>query len=325
MNLILGSSNHTINVLKHSKFQKNDKKTNQPVGNIELSVDTEVIFEGVDTEIYKPVISSFNLSEVKEQFAFLFVGTWLPGNLGHDRKNIGLLIQSFCETFKNKSKQPALILKTSHGGTSYMDRDMTLQKINEVKSLVKGKCPNIYLLHGEFSDEEMNELYNHPKVKLMVSLTKGEGFGRPLLEFIQSKKPIITTSWSGHADFLKPDMSLLLNGTLGEVHPSAANKFLLKESKWFDVDLMQLGGHLRDIYKRYNSYKVNAKRQGYFCKTEFSYKKMKEKLENILSTKISYFPQQVPITLPKLKISKDNGTSLSSPNLNIPKLTKIKI
>jgi hypothetical protein len=38
----------------------------------------------------------------------------------------------------------------------------------------------------------------------MVSLTKGEGFGRPLLEFSLTNKPIITTNWSGHTDYPQP-------------------------------------------------------------------------------------------------------------------------
>ena len=47
----------------------------------------------------------------------------------------------------------------------------------------------------------MNELYNHPKVKAMVSMTKGEGYGRPLAEFGLSKKPIIASGWSGQCRF----------------------------------------------------------------------------------------------------------------------------
>jgi hypothetical protein len=46
MNLILGSSEHTIKVLKESKFEKRDQKTNQVVGHIEWKGDSEVIFEG---------------------------------------------------------------------------------------------------------------------------------------------------------------------------------------------------------------------------------------------------------------------------------------
>jgi hypothetical protein len=37
----------------------------------------------------------------------------------------------------------------------------------------------------------MNCLYNHPKIKAMLSFTHGEGYGRPLAEFAVSKKPII--------------------------------------------------------------------------------------------------------------------------------------
>ena len=225
MDLILGSSKHTIDILKNSKFQKHDQKTNQVIGNIELNAKTDILFEGLDLNTYKPVKSNLDLTNIRESFCYLFVGHWIQGDFGHDRKNVGLLIKSFCETFKNKPQQPALILKTSHGTVSYMDREKLLQKIQTIKETVRGKLPNIYLLHGDFTNSEMNELYNHSKVKAMISLTKGEGFGRPLLEFTQTKKPVITTGWSGHIDFLKPDMSILLPGTLNDVHKSAQNKW----------------------------------------------------------------------------------------------------
>jgi hypothetical protein len=109
---------------------------------------------------------------------------------------MGYTIKSFLETFKNKpkGKRPALILKVQAGsGTSIMDREELLNRIDAIRKTVKGDLPNIYLLHGEMSDAEMNELYNHGKVKAMISLTKGEGFGRPLLEFSLVNKPIIAS------------------------------------------------------------------------------------------------------------------------------------
>ena len=57
-------------------------------------------------------------------------------------------------------------------------------------------------------------LYNHPKVKAMVSLTKGEGFGRPLLEFSLTNKPVIASNWSGQTDFLNPEFTALVNGNI---------------------------------------------------------------------------------------------------------------
>ena len=75
------------------------------------------------------------------------------------------MLKVFLETFKNKKKKPGLIMKTSGAGFSILDREDILKKINVIKSQVKGDLPNIYLIHGDFTDEEMNELYNHPKVK----------------------------------------------------------------------------------------------------------------------------------------------------------------
>ena len=313
MNLILGSSEHTIKVLKESKFEKRDQNTNQPVGIIEWKGDSEVIFEGANTDVYKPVKSTFDLSNIKEEFAYLFVGHWMQGQLGEDRKNVGLLIKAFYETFKNKSKKPALILKTSTVGSSYMDRDELIKRIKMIKDTVKStNLPNVYLLHGEFTDIEMNEIYNHSKVKAMINLTKGEGFGRPLLEFSLVNKPIITTNWSGHIDYLNPEFVTLLQGTMAKVHPSAANNMLLAEAEWFNVDHGHVGHYLKDVFENYKGYAENAKRQGFQSRTKFSFDTMKDKLGKLFTDKIPDFPKQIPLQLPKL-------TKINLPKLNLVK------
>ena len=313
MNLILGSSEHTIKVLKESKFEKRDQKTNQTVGFIEWKGDSEVIFEGANTDVYKPIKSTFDLSNVKEEFAYLFVGHWINGNIGEDRKNVGLLVKAFYETFKNKNKKPALILKTSQVGSSYMDRDELIKKIKAIRATVKSNnIPNVYLLHGEFTDEEMNQIYNHSKVKAMVSLTKGEGFGRPLLEFSLVNKPIITTNWSGHIDYLNPEFTTLLPGTMTNVHESAANHMLMKEAEWFSVDTGHVGHYLKDVFENYKGYAEKAKRQGFHSRTKFSFEAMKEKLGKLFEEKIPEFPKQVQLQLPKLK------------KIELPKLKKVE-
>ena len=61
-----------------------------------------------------------DLPEIKESFCFLFVGHWMQGAFGHDRKNVGLLVKSFLETFKNKQKQPALNNENFSGGVYFI-------------------------------------------------------------------------------------------------------------------------------------------------------------------------------------------------------------
>ena len=313
MNIILGSSEHTIKVLKESTFEKRNQQQ-QLIEKVVLSTKTDVLFEGFDENTYKKTNEVLDLPEIKESFCFLFVGHWMQGELGHDRKNVGLLVKSFLETFKNKQTQPALILKTSQGSVSYMERDSLLKKIDKIKNTVKGKLPKIYLIHGDLTNSEVNELYNHPKVKSMVNITKGEGFGRPLLEFTQTKKPIIASGWSGHIDFLKPDMSILLPGVLNNIHPSVKNDWFIDGAKWFDVDTMALGNILKDVYKNYKNYTHKAKQQGNFAKENFTYTKMKEKFQVILENNVISAPKPIQLKMPKIK-------KIKLPKK--PKLTKV--
>jgi glycosyltransferase involved in cell wall biosynthesis len=305
MNLILVSSEHAKKVFEGSSFEEKNNQTGQIVRQIKLEKPIEVLFEGTDTNIYKKldvvegeVIESIN-DLVKEDFNFLFVGHWLQGEIGQDRKDVGMLIKTFLETFKNKKIRPGLILKTSAGNYSIMDRDSILEKIRVIEESIGGDLPSIYLLHGELSDEEINILYNHPKVKAHISFTKGEGYGRPLLEASISQKPVIAPNYSGHIDFLDIEMSTLLPGQVTQIHSSAVvQDMLLPESGWFTIDYKKAADILVDVYKNYKKYVDGAKRQSYRSRTIFSLEEMSNLLLIILDNKV---PKQVQLKLPQLK------------------------
>jgi len=304
MNLTLVSSEHAKKVFETSAFEEKNQQ-GQVVRHIKLEKPVEVLFEGANTDIYKKLdtvtseTGNIISDSIKEDFNFLFVGHWLQGEIGHDRKDVGMLIKTFLETFKGKKTRPGLILKTSAGNYSIMDRDSILDKIRQIENEIGGDLPSIYLLHGELSDEEVNELYNHPKVKAHVSFTKGEGFGRPLLEASISGKPVIAPNWSGHIDFLDKEMSILLPGQLTQLHPSAAvQDMLLAESSWFTVNYPIASSTLGEVYKNYKKYIDGAKRQSYRSRTEFSLDKMSEKILSILDSKV---PKPVEFKLPQLK------------------------
>ena len=214
MDLILTSSEHSKKVFQATNYDKQDKSGNK-LGALKLDKPIEVLLEGADIDKYcKKKTSSFDLSAIEEQFCFLFVGHWLQGEFGQDRKNIGWMVKTFLTTFKNKQNMPALILKTTIGNSTIISKDTVMRRVDQIRKEVGGKVPNVYLVDGDITDEDMNELYNHPKVKSMISFTKGEGFGRPLLEFALTGKPIIASGWSGHTDFLDKESSLLVGGTL---------------------------------------------------------------------------------------------------------------
>jgi glycosyltransferase involved in cell wall biosynthesis len=318
MNLNLVSSEHAKKVFENSVFEQRDKNQgDRVVGTIKLDKPIEVLFEGADINIYQKLDAVVEsevgniLDTITEDFNYLFVGHWLQGEIGQDRKDTGMLIKIFLETFKGKSKKPGLILKTSSATYSIMDRDEILDKINNIRKIVgdDDTLPNIYLLHGELEDTEVNELYNHPKVKVHVSFTKGEGYGRPLLEASISQKPVIAPNYSGHIDFLDAEMSTLLSGQITQIHPSAVvQNMLIPESGWFTVDYKKAAETLEDVYKNYNKYIDGAKRQSYRSRTEFSLDKMGEKLIELIDSKV---PKQVTLKLPQLK------------KIELPKLKKV--
>tara|TARA_R110001592_G_scaffold331300_1_gene614076 strand:+ start:703 stop:2001 length:1299 start_codon:yes stop_codon:yes gene_type:complete len=307
MDLNLVSSNHSKQVALNTSFDKMDKKTKQKIGEIKCEKPIEVLFEGLDLNKYykKPskcidIKTSKILENVEEEFCFLYTGHWLPGHFGEDRKNTGLMIKTFLETFNGPGKsKPALILKTNHMNYSLLDREEILLKINSIRTQIKGNLPNIYLLHGEMTDNEMNLLNNDPKVKSFISFTKGEGFGRPLLEGAITGKPTIVSNWSGHIDFIKADYNILIGGKLAKVHESAANQFLLKESEWFNIDTNIASRAMKDVYKHYRKYWGKSRKQTQYIKDNWSFDKMVDLLDNFLS-KIKKAPQHQELKLPKL-------------------------
>jgi hypothetical protein len=317
MNLTLVSSQHAKTVFETSTFTQQDQNTGQVVRHIKLERPVDILFEGIDLTKYS-FIEDSNIPEtdlvaaldsIPESFCYLFVGHWLPGIIGEDRKNLGLTIKTFLETFKDKKKKPALILKTARGTNSIMDRDSILESIDLIRKEINSKdLPNIYLIHGDLNDEDMNYLYNHGKVKAMIYLTKGEGFGRPLAEFFMSKKPAIISAWSGHMDFCSLEYGVFIPGELTDIHPSAqAQNMLIQGSKWFTPNMKIAAERMVDMFENYSKYTDNAKRQSHHVKTNFSYDAMKTKLSTILEV----VPRPVQLKLPSLK------------RIELPKLKKI--
>ncbi len=246
----------------------------------------------------------------------MFVGHWLRGDFGEDRKNVGLLVRVFFETFKqSKTAPPALILKTSGGNFSILDKREILKKISDIRSTVQLEegqtLPNVYVLHGELTDAEMNSLYNHPKVKAHVSLTKGEGFGRPLLEASISGKPIIASGWSGHMDFLNAEDAVLVGGELKQIHPSSVwENILIPESSWFRPDLQQAANAFAAVFMDYETFRKKAHKLGKENFKKFSYKVIQQRTWELLDKYVPEFPKQVPLKLPSLK------------KIDLPKLKK---
>jgi hypothetical protein len=315
MDLIIVPSNFTRQNIGGTVYQQKDNETGEIVGEIKVTKPIEVLFEGVDTEIFSKGSGKDVLKNVKEDFNFLIVGHWLKGDLGQDRKDIGMAIKTFATVFQYmpKDKRPGLIVKTSHAGFSVIDREGTREKLEGVLKTFGDKCPSVYLIHGDMEETDMSNLYHHPKVKAMISFAKGEGYGRPMAEFTLTGKPIIASGWSGQLDFLPAENAVLLEGSLTPVHESAADQFCMKEAQWFTANYSTAANKLYDVYNNYDTY--SKKSEGLKTNTldNFTLDKMNDRFTQMLEHYVKAQPKLVPFNIPKVNSSK----------MQIPKLNKL--
>jgi glycosyltransferase involved in cell wall biosynthesis len=325
MDVTYVSSQHAKHVFESCQFEKRNQQTNQAEGVLKLEKPVHVLSEAVDIEVFRKVVNESSvtelLDEVKETFAFLFVGHWLQGDAGSDRKDIARMIQVFCETFKDKAPQnkPALILKTSGATFSIMDREECLDKIRKATAPYGNKAPNVYLIHGDLSNSEMNSLYNHKKVSAMASFTHGEGFGRPLAEFGMTGKPIIVSNWSGHTDFCDDETCFMLPGELKEVPKDARNNWIIDQSQWFTVNYQFAGKLMKHVMDNYKDCLKKSTKQSQRIRANFSYEVLRDKVFTILrEVKTKYGAQPIQLQLPKLK-----KVGEEAPKIQLPKLKKI--
>jgi len=270
MDLVITPSEFTKDVLVKTTYSQVNKQTQEKIGELKLTTPVEVLFEGVDTSVFNGKLKSSILESVDTDFNFLYVGHWLAGGLGHDRKDVGMMIKTFCTVFKNlpKNQQPGLILKTSHAGFSVGDREKMASNIKNLTQEYGDKCPPIHLVFGDLSESELNDLYNDEKVKAMLMFTKGEGYGRPLAEFATTGKPI-------------------------------SNKFLLKEAKWFYVNYSKAAQH---IHNTFSNYKIALKKSEGLktnINKNFTLDKMSSKLGEILDKYVK-IQQHIEMKLPTI-------------------------
>lgn len=311
MNVNFVLSKHVKDVFSHANYTK--KLPNGASEELVVRSPMEIVPWGANTEIYKKTDEKVGtienaLQQIPEPFAFLFVGQWTNGNMRADRKGIGYLIESFLKAFAGVPNPPCLILKTSGAAICVMDRYDCISKINDVTNMVKSQIgdtvslPNVYLLHGELEETEMNALFNHEKTKVHVSFTHGEGFGHPLLLSTLSGKPLLAPNWSGHLDFLNPKLAKFFEGNLVPIPDEAINDWFVKDARWFDVNYAAAQLKMKHYFNNYNGKILeDAEKLRVENAEKFSNASMDKILHGYLDQYVPKFATEQSIVLPKLK------------------------
>jgi len=264
MDKIITISNHSKNVFANTKYDGTNTETGETIKDYSCTTPIDVV--GFPIKDITPVELDIN---PRHDFNFLCVAQLGP------RKNIDGVLNNFIEEFKDEDV--GLIFKVSGANDSVMDYYNTKGMFAHLSKTLKEeghKC-SINLLHGNLTDEQMHGLYKHPKIKALVSLTHGEGFGLPLYEAAYSGLPIIATDWSGHLDFLtvtngkrKQKLFAPVKYSLNPIPGVAVwENVLSADSQWAYVDDKDAKKKMRDVYKNYSKWEKKAKKLIKHCNT----------------------------------------------------------
>ena len=223
--------------------------------------------------------------DIKTKNNFLILGQLGSANAEDDRKNIFNTIKWICEHFKERN-DVGIILKTNMGKNTTIDKKITINILKQMKRHIGKTKVKIYLLHGSMTDKEIARLYLHKNIKCLVSATRGEGYGLPLIEAAASGMPIIATNWSGHLQFLKPGKFIPVDYDMKEINDSRIdNRIFLKGFKWAEPQEKSFKNAIEELVNNHDYYKVIAESNKAYVQNNFS----KNKIANIykdLITKI---------------------------------------
>ena len=223
--------------------------------------------------------------QLKTKNNFLILGQMGSSNAKDDRKNIFNTIRWICHNFKNRD-DVGIVLKTNMGRNTTIDKKITLNIIKQMKQYIGETKVKIYLLHGVMSDKEISSLYFHKDIKCLVTATRGEGYGLPIIEAAAAGIPIIATNWSGHLQFLKKGYFLPVDYKLAEISETRVdNRIFFEGFKWAEPSEDSFKKCLNEIIENYEYFKEKAVQNKKYIRNNFS----KNKITNIYKDLIAKF------------------------------------
>lgn len=285
MTKIIVVSNYTKFAFDNTEYQLRNQETGDLLQTLKVKTPVEVVNYCVWPELTKSHYETLDFEKFQfiTDFNFLAVAQWSP------RKNIENLLTWFIEEF-HEDENVGMILKTSIANDSIIDREYTLERIeNIVNSFPNKKC-KIYAIHGKLNDEEMVTLYNHPKVSSYISLAHGEGFNLSCFESVMNDLPVICPKWGGQTDFLvqnEKDMFLPVDFDIQPIQPEAVwDGVLEKDSHWCFPKEKSAKSSMREMVNNLELYKELAKSQGSYVRENFSELEQYEKFIKCLGVNL---------------------------------------
>ena len=281
MDKIIVTSEHARYGFENTTFSVKDSNTGQITNDFKCPTPVDVV--GYPVKTVKP--DKVNL-DLKTDFNFLSIAQWGP------RKNLENTITWFVEEFID---QPVgLVLKICRAKNNVYDRSLCDAMLGNLLRKYEGRKCSVYLLHGDMTEQELTSLYKNKKIKALVSLSHGEGFGLPLFEAAYNGLPVIAPDWSGHVDFLHMPvakkgkakgkakdkaMFAKVDYSMGPIQEEAVwDGVLERNTMWCYAEQGSYKMRLREVYKDHGRFVKQAKQLQKYILKEMSEEKMYSKM-----------------------------------------------
>ena len=297
MDKIIVISEHAKYAFDHTSIVVKDEAT-QKTHTVKVTTPIDIV--GYPVKKIQPAPIKLDL---RDEINFLTVGTWIP------RKNLENTIKWFVEEFYDQ--EIGLIVKTSLAKNSLRDRQVAEIRLKDLLHTYSGRKCKVYLLHGDLSESEMVSLYQHPKVKGLINIGHGEGFGLPMFEAAYSGLPVITCGWGGQCDFLytptkskngkikKTAMFTSVAFDIKPVQPEALwTNVIDKGSQWCFAKEWSYKKELRNFVKTHKEAQSIAKKLQKYILSEYEEGVMYKKFCSACNTEVeddTYLDQSIAL------------------------------
>ncbi|KAL6284588.1 hypothetical protein ACE6H2_015517 [Prunus campanulata] len=138
-------------------------------------------------------------SKVKKKFVFMSIFKW------EYRKGWDVLLKSYLEEF-SEADGVALYLLTNpyHSDRDFGNKIVEFVEKSGMQKPVTGWAP-VYVIDTHIAQIDLPRVYKAADAFVLPS--RGEGWGRPLVEAMAMSLPVIATNWSGPTEYLTEENS----------------------------------------------------------------------------------------------------------------------